>query len=174
MSSINKQRSQQNTHLLTLDCMLANAVLNTIPLAVDCQPCNLPTIFHLPVVLELFFITTTFCIVPATHLEKLSIHPKVRVQCKFQLGKNVDANNSSHHPIHLLVTGHVSCLHQCLCSMLCQFTHLVLMTMIQCHSNGLISHHFCVGIIAHWLFEFLSGMRRHQVAICFHTNMNKN
>jgi hypothetical protein len=70
MSSINKQRSQQNTHLLTLDCMLANAVLNTIPLAVDCQPCNLPTIFHLPLVLELVFITTTFCIVPATHLEK--------------------------------------------------------------------------------------------------------
>jgi hypothetical protein len=95
--------------------------------------------------------------VPETHLEKLSIHPKVRVQCKFQLGKNVDANNSSHRPIHLLIAGHVSCLHQCLHSILSQFTHLVPMTMIQCHSNGLISCHFCVGIIAHWLFEFFLG-----------------
>jgi hypothetical protein len=84
---INKQISQQNTHLLTLDCMLANAVLNAISLAVDHQPCSFPTIFHLPVVFELFFFITIFCIVPVTHLDKLSIHPKVIVQCNFNLGK---------------------------------------------------------------------------------------
>jgi hypothetical protein len=111
--------------------------------------------------------------VPETHLEKLSIHPKVRVQCKFQLGKNVDANNSSHRPIHLLIAGHVSCLHQCLHSILSQFTHLVPWQWFNATQMVSFPATFVLAslLIGFWIF---SRMRWHQVAICFHSKMNKN
>jgi hypothetical protein len=120
-------------------------------------------------------LTTTFCIVPVTHLEKLSICPKVRVQCKFQLAKNVDANNSSHRPIHLLVTAW-SCvlfapmLVQHALSIHSSCTHdKDPMLLKQSHFPSFLCWHHCS--LAFWIF---SGTRRCQVTICFHTNMNKN